>query len=155
MANKAIGTLGTIPSLTIGGRVFTDLTNLIQLIGYCDTTGSGNINSDLRRISTGASYAPSGTTFSVKAVKLMSGDASGCVGRLLYSDASVGIGVATAFTTPIYEGNSSSITGYVSGASLGSSYEAPSDFTIASGKYGGWANNGAGKAVPRVFGYEA
>lgn len=31
---KAIGTLGTIPTITVGGRVFTDLENLISLTGY-------------------------------------------------------------------------------------------------------------------------
>ena len=34
---KPIGTLGTIPTITVGGRVFTDLDNLIVLTAYAQT----------------------------------------------------------------------------------------------------------------------
>lgn len=53
---RPIGTLGNIPTITVGGRVFTDLTSLKFLAAYI-TTGSTDIYSSLRLTGTSTGYA--------------------------------------------------------------------------------------------------
>lgn len=62
MANKPIGTLGAVDTLTIAGRVFTDLTNLIELFGtttaskYSGLSKTGSQTASAYQITTGKTY---------------------------------------------------------------------------------------------------
>jgi hypothetical protein len=102
---KPIGTLGTIETLTVGGRVFTDLTNLIVL-----TTGSGTLarNSVFYKSDSGAPAAyqvPGATSFFVDV--LMSSVAYVPASELFsvslfYTDDNIGNENAGTGTNPVY-----------------------------------------------------
>lgn len=108
---KPIGTLGTIPTLTIGGRVFTDLENLITLAGHASTGGS--TESGLKRIGPAFSTAyqvPASKALRVLAVKL--GIAGNGVLQLDlgYNDAALTAQVAFgALVNPVFASSGTSI----------------------------------------------
>lgn len=67
LAAGPVGTLGTIPQLTIAGRTFTDLTNLIVLYCYANTA---NDYSTCRKANGVAGYqVTSGKTYTISAAK--------------------------------------------------------------------------------------
>ncbi len=113
---KPIGTLGTIDTLTVGGRVFTDLVNIIVLGGYITT----NTNSCLRKSNGAAGYAvTSGKTLTISAVRAQSGvtlsATEGVSGfSLAQADVDVGLDSASALTNPVYDrGTASFRTAYL------------------------------------------
>jgi hypothetical protein len=106
-----MGTVSVVPSITVGGRVFTDLTNIIILGGF--TNASGN-NCTMRQINGSAvptaGYTPSGSNkFHLMAMKVEQGGAGGGAINLLHATADLGLAQAGAFTSPIdwLTGNSS------------------------------------------------
>lgn len=110
MANP-IGNLGTIPTLTVANRVFTDLTTLIILHGPVSTAGrwSG------MRISNGtaARQTTSAKTLTMYALALVSAAATGnAVANVLYGDTDVGLNAAAAPTNPVYMAGTSTTTDY-------------------------------------------
>jgi hypothetical protein len=154
-----IGTIGTIPTLTVGGRVLTDLTNLITL--YAPITTSGHYTT-ARQAAASAGYTPSGSkAFKVAAmVPVPNGGASSTNFGILYGNTDVGFDSASAPTSPIYPGGFSTAVqrwGQASSASSGSyvnNFVIPSvDFVVPNGKYlAVVADNSSCNAM--VYGYE-
>lgn len=103
MANKPIGTLGMVDYMSVGGVVFTDLTNLISLSSGFST--SSNKNAALRKNSSSGYQVTAGKTYTIRAVQanVYVAEATASV-RLLYADNDVGLPGTTAFTNPIYYG---------------------------------------------------
>jgi hypothetical protein len=65
MANL-VGTLGTVPALTVGGQFFTDLTNLITLYGFAN--GAAPVWTTLRKPYGSAGYqVTAGKTLNLQA----------------------------------------------------------------------------------------
>jgi len=99
-----VGTVGMVDSLTIGGRTFTDLTNLISLVGNV-TSGAFTT---LRKLDATSGYTPSGSNkFKVHAIKMFLVNASAASNSSLnlgYGDTDSGVG-GGAPTTPKYVGN--------------------------------------------------
>lgn len=151
---RAIGTLGTIDSITVGGRVFTDLTNIITLIGVC-TAGTGN--SSLRLLNGTAGY-PVTTAKTLKilaiAVQILGTGATDSFG-LGYSDNDVGFGTATAPTNPVYVGGAA-INQYTPAGSLQSLYEFNygGGFSIPAAKFVLIQNAGSSQISVTAYGYE-
>lgn len=139
---KPIGTLGVIDTLTIGGRVFTNLASLITLVG--GTTDLANPRTVFRKTTSGTAtgYAPSGVTFKFAAVHVKVNDVTGdgWLGNICYADNDVGFSSATAFTNPVFmtSGASFTITPFVSSSfdtdNVGESFYYP-DFVVPSGKF--------------------
>lgn len=153
---KPIGTLGTIPTLEIGGRVFTDLTTLIRLSGFTNT----NDNCTLRKSNGSAGYqVTGGTTLTIKAVKQTTRSAlAGARLSILLaqSDNDAGVDSATALTNPVYEIGSGTYFPYVASDTLSPYWECDSDFSIAATKYVSAVRQAAGAVnIFTVYGYEA
>lgn len=146
----------TGPSLTVGGRVFTDLTNLLTFA--CWATGTGSTFGPCVKTGGTAGYqVTSGKTLTIYAV-LCSPDATGSVGfNLLYADTVVANGGSnSAPTNPIYFGGGGQTQGNFemqSGAVGVQSSFAP-NFQAPSTKYLSVYNNGAGNAHCLAYGYE-
>lgn len=148
-----------VPTLTVGGRVFTDLANLKIL--FASVTDATNKNSSFRKDGTSAGYAvTSGKTLTVLAVRLYSGAVTvgnANLGFILYSDNDVGLNSATSFTNPVFS------TGTGAGSALWSQggtvltmpLEAALSFAVPTGKFIGWQNNGTALQTAVLFGYEA
>lgn len=144
----------SIPTLTIGGRVFTDLSNLIMLVG-CSAGANGN--SSLRKPGASAGYqVPVGKSFRVLAVRATISLAGAATQTICYSDNDVGFATATAFTNVVYPGGS-----YDGGtivfpqAASNTPIEQSMDFTVPAGKYLGCTNNFSASSIRiQVFGYE-
>lgn len=148
-----------IPSLTVAGRVFTDVENLIHVRGFA--VGTTNVRCSLRKITGTAGYqVPVGKKFVVRAVRCVStvsATSADFMFLLVYSDNDVGVSSSTAFTNPIYAGGSSNI------ASLGSLSEIKDDvqefvtgFEVPAGKYVGMQvlATAANYVAVDLFGYE-
>lgn len=93
-----------IPTLTIGGRVFTDLENLKVLSAYCDCS-AGTRYSTLRLHSASAGYqVPVGKTFKVLAVAVIPlvGAAASRYAYPVYGDNDVGFASAAAPTNAVF-----------------------------------------------------
>lgn len=142
-----------IPSLQIGGRLITDLSNLIILYG--SFSGAANGNTTLRKQDGSAGYAvTSGKTFVVVAVEIdlivIAASTSCTFG---YADNDVGVEVNTAFTNAVYTARSASMF-RIPTVTLGS-YQRVPNLSVPAGKYL-FVTNQAGACVGsmRVFGYE-
>ncbi len=145
----------TQATLTVGGRVFTDLTNLITLIA---TPNSGGRHSTFRKEGSGSStgYTPSGAKkFRVAAVRVISQSSTGTVFQLCQMDTDIGALVATAFSNPIYMGMESSVANDAAAtlAAYGAITEFNPNFVINNGKYMGIDGATIEMSV-RVYGYE-
>lgn len=144
-----------IPSLTVGGRVFTDLTNLIALIGYA-TTGK---SFTFRRHNASAGFqVTAGKTLKVYAARFIT-NATAAGGTapfsLCYADNDIGIDSAVAFTNQVYLGGASTLAALPANiASIQSGYEVPIYFDIPAEKYPGCNMNISGNATCWLFGYE-
>lgn len=157
MASQAIGTLGTIDTVTVGGRVFTDLTNLIQIIGVI--TGGGQ-RSCMRKLSASAGYAPSGVTFKPKAgifwvtVTSMVSASGGCT--FAYSDNDSGLASnSTALTNGVYIcGTSAAEMCNTDLASGGKEEFIMGDWSVPSGKYINVQASTSTTGVGHLYGYE-
>ena len=141
------------PSLTVGERVFTDITNLIVAYGRCSTT---NTNSSLRKYDGTAGYqVTAGKSYEITAMSAVVITTSGAEElRLLYSDNDVGIAVATGFTTPIYPAGNSGTGTILSLAAAGNLTRALR-FRVIAAKYPGITNSGTVAIVQaQTYGYE-
>lgn len=154
---KAIGTLGTIPSLTVGGSVFTDLDNLIVLGG----TNSTNAFCTLRKPNGTAGYqVTAGKTLTQRALHFTDLDTAGnsATCSLLYGDTDVGQNAAAAPTTPVYNFGTSaiSIVNAIIAGGLDKNHEVSIFFQVPATKYPG-ATMGAASGIKAVltYGYEA
>lgn len=145
----------TQPTMTIGGRVFTDLTNLITL--ECSASGLTNVNCTFRKAFSGSGYTPSGgTAFKCAAMRIQSDSTTALSGKVLYADNDVGFITSTAFTNPVYvNGNSSTVGSFLDAAQyLGQVMELGCNFIIPNGKYPGVISGGNQVLHVEMFGYE-
>lgn len=155
MANIINGSV--IPFLQVGGRTFTDLSNLKVLYGH--VVGAGNGNCTLRENNTSSGYVvPVGKTFKALAIKItvITSNSSSTPNNLLYADADVGLASSTAFTNPVYIINSSAYYGLPSVLSTSNNQiESSIKFDVIAGKYLCFTNGGSVFAGSiEVFGYE-
>ena len=144
---QPIGTLGNIPTITAGGRIFTDLTTIISLVSQAGTTNGGTF----RKPGITSGYAvTSGKTLTVGAMVFY---ATANVGmKIAQTDNDIGLDASTAFTNPVYLGSSSGLT-FPIFATLPLGF-AP-NFPVAATKYLSFANNSSGTTWALAYGYEA
>lgn len=149
-------TASKIPSITIGGRTFTDMANLkILRSAHSSAAGYSNFFED------GGStvYTPSGSNnFRVLAVKLHSAGAANCI-NLLYGDDFANDGIDEAVpTTPVYEMGLVSTFYPFCAVAVGSPDWAKAEysinFLILNGKYLSSKISGAVLMYITVYGYE-
>lgn len=155
-----IGTLGTIDTLTVGGRVLTDLTNLKTLVAQAG--GSANTqNCTFRQIGTSAGYqVPGGKTFNVVALRIYTINDLGIAGAstvdLYYSTTDVGYGTNTATTTTGIAGAGVS-TRFPIKSAQGDTVEFCLNWSIPTGFYltcVGQYNVAGQEAMLYIYGYE-
>lgn len=149
MANAIVP--AAIPTLTIGGRVFTDLANLKTLVGYC--AGAGGTNTDFRTMAGAVYVVPASKSFRILAVKFMIATAGTCL--FGYCDNDVGVGSATAPTNGAYMINSSGQMLVTPIANTNIAVEFPFDLIVPTGKYP-FASGGGGtfNGTVIIYGYE-
>lgn len=138
-----------IPSLNLDGRIITDLTNLICLVGVVN--GATLVNSSMRvPLGTSGRAVTSGKTFRVVAVSIMVSVAGSAI--LGYCDNDVGMGTGTAQTNPVYVGNSG--MGAIGGA-VNTLVTRAIQYDVPAGKYLS-CSNGGGVTVGNIYiyGYE-
>lgn len=148
MANP-ISNLGTVPTLTVGGYVFVDLTTLIHLV-----MGVGGNPYSTFRLQNGTAGYPVAAlkTLKTKAIKHVAISAATAI-QIGYGDTDVGFNAGSAPTTPVYRGGAALSTIAVTyAASVGVDREAPLDFSVPAGKYL-FSETIAG-CIASVFGYE-
>lgn len=155
-----IGTLGAVPTLTVGGRVFTDLPNLIILYGKVVTGGRFTT---LRRGNDTAGYqVTAGKTFTIGAIWGTAEVASSQAAiNLLYGNTDVGLDSASAPTTPIYlAGDATNVI--AAGVALLGAAGTPNasfssfpglDFRVPATKYPAFKGSAVGTNLV-VYGYE-
>lgn len=141
--------------ITVGGRVFTDVDNLIILIATIQ--GTTGYRSTFRKTNETAGYKPSGSNkFNVLALKswIVQGASIAKLG-IGYADNDVGMASTTAFTNDFPMGYTND--GFDIGA-WGNYYgqEYPLYFQIPNGKYPRLATTSATEAIANVvlYGYE-
>jgi hypothetical protein len=145
-------------TLAIGGRVFTDLANLICLLGNTDS-GAGGQNTTLRKSTATTAYqVPASKQFRVRAVRLhcIASAAASRMIQLLYSDNDMGVTSNTAPTNPVYVG------GHTNNSHLGSLVQAATnpqiefafDWVVPTTKYIGAIGTTSSWVQVQVFGYE-
>ena len=129
--SNPISNLGTIPTLTVGGRTFTDLTNLKILVGDVSTTNK----TTMRVPGATSGYAvTSGKTFVVDVIEFVNPNTTVSYIQLTYADNDVGVNQTTALTNPVYAlSNSSSY--YTSATVAGSHNIFYPNFRVPAGKY--------------------
>lgn len=121
------------PSLTVGGRVFTDTSNLITLFGYVNTT---NVRTTLRKMGASSGYTPSGSkSFKLQAVRVICAASFQALGFFAQTDNDVTINSNTPFTNPIYASGNALWTMFYTPPNLGAVEEITTDFTVANGKF--------------------
>ena len=149
-----------IPSMTIGGRVITDLANLITLYGFCNGAGSGKsglfwIKGFATTGTYNTIYTPSGVkAFRAVAIRMkVNTVAAGTSIVLASGDSTVAIASNTAITNPVYEGQLNNSGMY--STTLVGNFEDVSGFYIPNTKKA-YADNAASAAAAwlYVFGYE-
>lgn len=146
----------TAPTLTVGGRTYTDLTNLIELSCYA----AGNNNCTFRAPNGSAGYAvTTGKTLKIQSFRcfVITSASNTGTGWLLYADNDVGVNTATAFTNGVRYGGSAA-SGYLAsfGSLVSSGYfEGPISYSIPAGKYPGIQGNDTGVVYNcKIYGYE-
>lgn len=155
MAGAPVGTLGTIPTITVGGHLFSDLTNLIIAAGKL---ASNNHYTETRKSSSTSAYqVTTGKTLSIGAVEnLIDTAAAGTQALiLLYGDNAVGLDTATVPTTPVYVSGSVTISSLCWAASTTGVFSAASNFQVPALKYPSFNHAFNGSSNPRLYGYEA
>lgn len=154
MSTRQIGTLGTIDTLTIDGRVFTDLTTMIRLNAMI----ASNTKATFRKSNATSGYAVTALkTMTVMAVRVLSDNAANEADRMLYADNDLGNSSSGSFTNEVDVAGQTSM--FISGTPTAAT--APSrwdygdvDFPVPAGKYLGWQLNGTRRYI-KAFAYEA
>lgn len=152
---KQIGTLGTIDTITVGGRVFTNLSGLIQLYGF--TIDATNRYTSVRKPSSSSGYAPSGVIFQVSAVRIVNFNTNTQNGlAIFYSNNDLGVSSTTVPSSPVYIGGDSTLSEIVATTTTqGSETIFLTDFRVPSGKFLGFDNNAQNNDMHfQVYGYE-
>lgn len=145
------GTLGTIDTITVGGRVFTNLSTLITLLAHGT---AANMHFTARKPFVASGYAPSGVQFNICAVKYTT-NTNQSEPLLAYGDNDVGQNSSSAMTNAVYVLTTGGQMGIMSSNVAGgpAAEIAYTGVLVPSGKYVG-GNNGSGQAVWVIYGYE-
>jgi hypothetical protein len=152
MANKPIGTIGNVPTVTMGGRVFTDLDNLIYLSGAVPT----GARCTLRKNNGSAGYqVTTGKTMTIYAAVGFPSTTSYGNFTLFYADNDVGQSSSTALTNGVYlNGDSASrIIFYQANNASTWGIGSPCNFAVPAQKYSGAENSNGG--FIQALAYEA
>lgn len=142
-----------VPSLTVGGRVFTDLDNLKILSCY----GSGaSPKSSARLPGQSSGYqVPVGKKFKIQAILISNMGASVANPLVYYQDNDSGWATATAPVNPVYMTSGNNVNAYIAGTNVVSgttnSIAIPANFEIPAGKYIGCSTDGP---IVYFYGYE-
>lgn len=138
----------TRPCLVVGGRVFTDLTNLITLMGQLTTAGR---NTTMGRTGNTGYQITTAKTYTIEAL-VVAGATSNAI-LVSYSDNNVGWNSATALTNPVYlaNNNSGSYLRYSGNAPAGTDVWHPY-FAVPASKYVNWSNSA--DSLGLCYGYE-
>ena len=149
-----------IPTLMVGGRVFTDLENLKVLSAYCDCS-AGTRYSTLRLYTGSAGYqVPVGKTFRVLATAVIPllGVAASRFVNPSYGDNDVGFTSAAAPTNNAFPAGSQSasqlVPANVSGTAADPRIETPFRFDVPAGKYIAASGTLGIEFTIYVYGYE-
>lgn len=148
-----------VPSITIGGVVFTDIDNLIELAATNDST-AGQKYSTVRLGSAAAGYAvPASKSFYIRATAtfLISAAAAAKNAYIGYADNDVGLSAAGAPTNPVYFGGSPGAS-YILPANVNGTFQNPRcemafQFTVPTGKYLFYTLSNGLEAQVRFYGY--
>lgn len=153
-----------IPSITIGGRVFTDLANLKILSGYSTNATNCRFTPAEQKstVSTAGYQVPVGKRFNVQAVRITLTASTASNGeramRINYADNDVGaLGTATAFTNEV-----ATVGGAVIASALGAGgaalstpvYEKACSLWIPAQKYLACQGELASTVLVEIYGYE-
>lgn len=148
-----------IPSLEIGGRVFTDLQNLIQLVASVGTTAA-NGNASARLANGVAGYqVPVGKILTLQAFRAAGNITAGAAIGLFalgYSDNDAGQQSNNALTNAVYIAgtNTGPSIPPASAAAVVTSMECPlPDFQVPAGKYISLVNQNNAYYNVYLFGY--
>ncbi len=150
------GVAGVIPSITVGGRVFTDLLNLKILA--CNATGATTVRCTLAISTTpAAGYAVTAAkTLRIRAIKLRD-DTPGSPSTVTFyqSDNDVGqTGASTALTNGVQKSFAFPLLD-LTAQGIDTGQEWPTNFTVAAAKYLTAQLSGVVKtAYFMAFGYE-
>jgi len=152
-----IGTLGTIPTLTVAGRVFTDLTNLIYL-GTVISGGPTDATFRLLSGSGGAGYqVTGGKTLTIYAISAVTKTNNSIGLGLVQSDNDCGF--SGSFSNPVYEigdvaSDMHALNSVIGTGIIQSNCEDQAFFQVAATKYLGLRNDAAANIKCKAFGYE-
>lgn len=148
-----------IPSVSIGGRVFTDLANLKILGAGFDAATT--VNSTFRAPNTSAGYqVPVGKKFVVMAIVVKIYEATATAStigiRLQYSDNDVGMQTSTALTNAVttFGATQASSFGSLANTSLGAQFQEAIYFEIPAAKYLTGINISGKASNALIYGYE-
>lgn len=150
-----IGTLGSVDTVTVGGRSFTDVPNLIILSMYIG--GSGNFTTGRKANGTAGYQVTAGKTYTIGAIRgyLMLASAGTTIqSGIGYADNDIGLDQNTTPTNPVYAYGASTaavFAPYFSQLTL----ELPVLFGIPQNKYVFTLNSDGTKQQWYTFGYEA
>ncbi len=148
-----VGTLGVLPSLTIGGRVFTDLTNIIMLIGSSKT---GALNCTGRKAGATSGYqVTAGKTLTISAIKMQSETTTAWGCYFNYSDNDVGYSTSTALTNGVVLAPLSSSFALEAPATVGGIGNFEVSIAVIAAKYLTSIQIGTGTGDWIAYGYEA
>lgn len=148
---KPIGTLGTVDTLTVAGRVYTDLTTIIGLTAIC-SGAVGTSSPRAHNATTG--YAPSGANrFIITSVEAVVG-AAGAI-NIGYANNDCGFNSNTSPTAPVYwkSGDTNNV-GSVMGPNQIVKFDV-NNFEIPNGKFALFFGDGVTVASVIIYGYEA
>lgn len=154
----AVNNPASAPSLTIGGRVLTDVANLKCLVGYASSGKQCTFRD--RSVVTATGYqVPASKTFQIQAIRIHCNTTAadgGSRGAIFYCDNDLGQDSLTAATNAKYRGGISTLGQIVHGFNVVASVlESVFNFDVPTGKYVSFVNVTAGATLfIEVFGYE-
>lgn len=150
---------GVQPTITVGGRVFTDLARLKILRCFASSDGSNN-NCTFRDTAApaGGYVVPASKTLRVQAYRMTTMIAgAGVFASLMYSNNDVGANSATAPTSPVYlMGGTITASSIVGSALAGGVVEGLLNFTVPTTKFVTTLSQGSVSTsyTIDIFGYE-
>lgn len=151
---KQIGTLGTIDTLTVGGRVLTDLNGLITLNAVLSGT---NVHYSTARLWNGTSgyQVTAGKTLTIVGSiwSITEAATTNAGGVLLYADNDIGIDNATVPTNPVYGFSDTDLIVNFPATSVGI-FGISVNFQVPSGKYPAILTQQAVTGHIQLYGYE-
>lgn len=144
----------SVPSITIGGRVFTDIPNLIILKAIVTAAGQ---KCTFRLPSGTAGYqVTAAKTLKVLAISAFASNTGSNSFIIAQSDNDAGWTGSTALTNPVYEANNADTTGITAGGIVTARNEFVTNFSVAATKYlsvsGG--NGASAASIIYAFCYE-